>query len=408
MIEDHFDRQFELEQTLEVRGKFEALEELRAIVDARTARDPRILVVGRGKRRRLRRLDVERPLREIDANVLTRQGLLKAVAIAAGRAPEDAETPSAGKSAAALAAPARADALSAGRLILVAEDNATNQKVIVQQLALLGLAADIASDGEQALERWHSGDYALLLTDLHMPAMDGYELTAAIRAAENSERRLPIIALTANALKGEALRCLDAGMDDYLSKPTPLAELKAMLEKWLPAPGDAVSPAPTFTVKHGPPSPPPLPRERGGALTPLSPGGRGAGGEGALGVASSAAVDVSVLAALIGDDPATIREFLLDFRASATTIAAELSAACATGDTAQAGALAHKLKSSARSVGALALGQLCAEIEAAGKIGQSATLTGLWPRFAAEMTAVDAALDELTAQRDTPDREAPQ
>lgn len=125
----------------------------------------------------------------------------------------------------------------------MAEDNETNQKVIVQQLALLGFAADVASDGEQALARWQSGNYALLLSDLHMPKMDGYELTAAIRGAERAAeaenpggaRRIPIIALTANALRGEAVRCLDAGMDDYQSKPTPLAELKAMLEKWLPA-----------------------------------------------------------------------------------------------------------------------------------------------------------------------------
>ncbi|HRG71485.1 MAG TPA: ATP-binding protein, partial [Thauera aminoaromatica] len=217
--------------------------ELHALAAARTADDLRILVVGRGQRRRLRRLDVAGRLWDIDANVLTRQGLLKNVAIAAGRLAADEQAPTIGKSAAALAPPPRADALRQGRLILVAEDNETNQKVIVQQLALLGFAADVASDGEQALARWQSGNYALLLSDLHMPKMDGYELTAAIRGAERAAeaenpggaRRIPIIALTANALRGEAVRCLDAGMDDYQSKPTPLAELKAMLEKWLPA-----------------------------------------------------------------------------------------------------------------------------------------------------------------------------
>ena len=97
------------------------------------------------------------------------------------------------------------------------------------------------------------------------------------------------------------------------------------------------------------------------------------------------------------DDPATIHEFLLDFRASAATIGAELSAACATGQAARAGALAHKLKSSARSVGALALGELCAEMESAGNDGQIAALSRVWPRFEAEMAAVDAALADLTA-----------
>jgi CheY-like chemotaxis protein/HPt (histidine-containing phosphotransfer) domain-containing protein len=335
---------------------------------------PGVVLIERGRRRRPRLAAAD--LVMVDGEAMHRSVFLQAVAIAAGRAPEDAEAPSAGKSAAALAAPARADALSAGRLILVAEDNATNQKVIVQQLALLGFAADIANDGREALARWHGTGYGLLLTDLHMPEMDGYELTAAIRAEERDGQRLPIVALTANALRGEALHCLDAGMDDYLSKPTPLTELKAMMEKWLPAvaatgaarDSAAVSPAPTF------------------------PG----------------AVDVGVLAALVGDDPATIREFLVDFRASATAIAAELSAACAAGDAARAGALAHKLKSSARSVGALALGELCAEIEAAGKSAAVGVLGALHARFAVEMAAVDAALDELTAQPDTPDREAPQ
>ncbi|MDP3036636.1 MAG: Hpt domain-containing protein [Rhodocyclaceae bacterium] len=104
-----------------------------------------------------------------------------------------------------------------------------------------------------------------------------------------------------------------------------------------------------------------------------------------------------MLAALIGDDPAMLREFLRDFRASATTIAAELSAACTAGDAAQAGALAHKLKSAALAVGALTLGEICAELEAAGKAGQSAALADMMLRFNAEMARVAGALEKLTA-----------
>ena len=133
-------------------------------------------------------------------------------------------------------APLREEALRQGRLILIAEDNETNQKVIVRQLALLGYTADIAADGREALERWRTGNYALLLTDLHMPKMDGYELTQAIRAEEKGDKRIPIIALTANALKGEADHCRGVGMNDYRSKPSPLAELKSVLEQWLPNP----------------------------------------------------------------------------------------------------------------------------------------------------------------------------
>lgn len=129
----------------------------------------------------------------------------------------------------------REEALQQGRLILIAEDNAINQQVIFRQLAFLGYFADIADDGCDALARWESGDYALLLTDLNMPKMDGYELGRAIRAGEAGKRRMPIIALTANAMADEAARCASAGMDDFVGKPTRLEVLQAMLEKWLPA-----------------------------------------------------------------------------------------------------------------------------------------------------------------------------
>jgi CheY-like chemotaxis protein/HPt (histidine-containing phosphotransfer) domain-containing protein/anti-sigma regulatory factor (Ser/Thr protein kinase) len=366
---------------IDAEGKPPAPNELRAIIDTRAAQNLNcVIIVGRGKRRLPRRQGADQRVFEIDANVLTRQSVLNAVAIAAGRLLVQ-QQPARGKSAAMLAAPAHAEALHQGRLILVAEDNETNQKVIVRQLGLLGYAADIADDGQAALERWQSGDYGLLLTDLHMPHMDGYELAAAVRAAEKGVRRIPIIALTANALKGEAERCRAIGMDDYLSKPVQLVYLGAMLEKWLPAdavpdlrgePADAVPPAPTL----------------GAGETPTI-----------LPAPTLASLDVSVLAALVGDDPAVIREFLLDFRASATTIAAELAAACATGDAARAGALAHKLKPSARSVGALALGAICAELEDAGKAGRSAALAAPMLRFDKEMATVAAALADLTAHR---------
>ncbi len=126
------------------------------------------------------------------------------------------------------------------------EDNETNQKVILRQLALLGFAADVADNGRLALARWQSGNYALLLSDLHMPEMDGYELTGAIRAREQGAR-IPILALTANALKGEAERCRASGMDDYLSKPLRLADLKAALERWLPAAASMAPPPRRWT-----------------------------------------------------------------------------------------------------------------------------------------------------------------
>ena len=130
----------------------------------------------------------------------------------------------------------RRDAIERNALILVAEDNETNQAVIQYQLSELGYQADIASNGMEALKAWRSGDYALLLTDLQMPEVDGYELARRVREQETSGRRIPIVALSANTLMDEAENCINVGMDAYLSKPVALSELEATLGQWLDAP----------------------------------------------------------------------------------------------------------------------------------------------------------------------------
>ena len=121
-------------------------------------------------------------------------------------------------------------------LILLAEDNETNRHVMQAQLRLLGYACDIAEDGLVAHGLWRSGRYSLLLTDCHMPVMDGFELTALIRQQEPAGTRLPIVAVTANAMLGESERCLAHGMDDYLCKPLRMDDLKLLLQRWLPLP----------------------------------------------------------------------------------------------------------------------------------------------------------------------------
>src|SRR3989338_3954069 len=219
---------------IHTEGVHPLLDELRAAARARPNLDVRFVAIERGGRRQCRVVAAD--LVCLDAEVMHRRAFLDAVAIAAGRAKQSAPEDKHGD-VKAKSALSREDARRQGSLILVAEDNEINQKVIRQQLMLLGQTADIANNGREALERWLSGDYAILFTDLHMPAMDGYELTAAIRAAEKADSgktRIPIIAFTANALKGEAERCIAIGMDDYLSKPVQLVNLKAMLEKWLP------------------------------------------------------------------------------------------------------------------------------------------------------------------------------
>ena len=301
----------------------------------------------------------------VDGNALSRRTFLTAVAVAAGRASLDVEVEKRTSGKIAMIAPSRAEALRQGRLILIAEDNETNQKVILRQLALLGYTADVAADGREALKRWRSGEYALLLTDLHMPEMDGYELTQAIRAEEKEGTRMPIIALTANALKGEAEHCRAAGMDDYRSKPSPLAELKAALDQWMPVVHCAADES-----------------ALSGLTIPAAPQANGV-----------APVDVKVLIGLVGDDPALVHELLQDFRISAAKIAVDLRAACVASQTKAAAAAAHKLKSSALAVGAFALGELCAAIEEAGKAGDSEALSVLLHRFETEMAVVEDYLD---------------
>lgn len=129
---------------------------------------------------------------------------------------------------------ARDQKVTPSRILLV-EDNEINQAVITAQLRMLGYDTVVVGNGLEGLEKWKSDDFGLILTDCHMPEMDGFEMTAEIRELENSGKlpRIPIIAITANALKGESERCLAAGMDDYLSKPVTIATLEKALRIWL-------------------------------------------------------------------------------------------------------------------------------------------------------------------------------
>ncbi len=367
---------------IDTAGRSPPLDELHAAARSQPGLDARFVVIGRGRRRRAR-IEAHN-LVVLDADGMPRLRFLEAVAVAAGRIDEYGLRNQADEVKETMGPLSREHARRQGRLILVAEDNEINQKVIQQQLALLGDVADIAGNGREALKLWQGGAYGILLTDLHMPEMDGYELTAAIRAAEADTARIPIIAFTANALRGEAAHCLAAGMDDYVSKPVQLANLKAMLDKWLPT-------ASAEAIENG------TERAAPAAATPAA--GRElalpAAGSGQADIPASAAVavDVNVLKALVGDDEATIGELLHDFRLSAENIASELRAACATGQAVAAGAWAHKLKSSARSVGALALGELCAGMEQAGKAGDTAALAALLPDFERELVRVESFLE---------------
>ena len=340
--------------------------ELHSALKIRAEFDPPVVlvVVGRGQRRTAR-AEADGVIM-IDGNSLNRRAFVRAVAIAAGRASPEPQAASGTHRVIRSHAPSRDEALRLHRLVLVAEDNEINQNVIRQQLDLLGYTADVATTGREALKRWQSGNYALLLTDLHMPEMDGYDLTLQIRVGERGRARMPIIALTANALAGESARCRAVGMDDYLSKPAPLAALAAVLEKWLPA--------------AAPPTAPAIPES------------------------SVAPLEVGALEALVGSDPQIIDEFLQAFGVSAARSAVALREACAEQRPKAVASIAHNLKSSARAVGASRLGAFCSAMELAGAAGDFALLAELLPAFEREMAVVADYLRSLRVNEGVADR----
>jgi signal transduction histidine kinase/DNA-binding response OmpR family regulator len=117
--------------------------------------------------------------------------------------------------------------------VLLAEDDIVNQKVAVRKLEKLSCRVDVAANGQEAVEMWEKLPYDLVFMDCNMPEMDGYEATRAIRFRESTDKHTPIIAMTANAMKEDHERCLESGMDDYLSKPVQPGKLTEILERWV-------------------------------------------------------------------------------------------------------------------------------------------------------------------------------
>ena len=232
--------------------------------------------------------------------------------------------------------PSVEQAVAEGTLILVVDDHPTNRLVVTRQLNALGYAAETAEDGEQAIELWKTGRYGLLLLDVNMPIKDGFAVARIIRELETDtgDEQTPLIAWTANALRGDAEACFLAGMDDYLAKPASLADLMEKLDYWLPPEDtwnfDGVDPKPDHN-------------------------------------ASSAPVDRAVLTRIAGDDKSMIRDIFKDFRKANDADMIDLDEAVNDGDSDAVRRAAHRIKGASRMIGATRLSAIGDQVEQAAK-----------------------------------------
>ncbi len=223
--------------------------------------------------------------------------------------------------------PAIQEALKNRRLILLAEDNPTNQKVAQLQLTKLGYTVHIVNNGVEAVEAAEVLPYAAILMDCQMPVMDGFEATAIIRKAEQGDgAHIPIIAMTANAMQGDRERCLAAGMDDYVSKPVSPEKLASALSNWVNKP---------VAVE-----PPPAPKHTHGQL-----------------------IDLARITDFIGDEPELIADLLDVFLNSTTILLDKLRAAVERGDAPESKGLAHQAKGACANLGVDTMAEIAAELE---------------------------------------------
>ena len=255
-------------------------------------------------------------------------------------------------------------------LVLLVEDNIVNQEVAREMLESLGCRVHVAADGLEAVDVAYHGEYDVILMDIQMPGMDGYQATRKIRAHEERERgsgvvrrRTPIVALTANAMQGDGEACLEAGMDGYLTKPFRREELLEALR--------------------------PFVGELGRDEAPGSPAAESAAPERA--VVDRRALDA--IRALSTERGATIVARVIDaYLESAPDAFDALRLAVSEKDAAAVEAQAHGLKSSSANVGARELAELAREAEALGRAGQAAEAAAIVERIGMELLRVREAL----------------
>ena len=247
--------------------------------------------------------------------------------------------------------------------VLLVEDNAINQRVARRFLERLGCEVEVVGDGRQAVEACERNRYTFILMDMQMPVMDGLEATRRIRELENGgARRTPIVALTANAMMGTLERCLEAGMDDYLTKPLDISRLQDVLDRFM---GRA-----------------------DGEATPLT-------GPSTAAAAVASNDDKAIrarLADVAGDDEEFIVELVNAFLSGGEETVQELRAAVELGDATAIGRAAHKLKGAAANLHVNVLATLSFDLETRAKSGHKADWRADMEKIAAEFARVSDGL----------------
>jgi signal transduction histidine kinase/AmiR/NasT family two-component response regulator/HPt (histidine-containing phosphotransfer) domain-containing protein len=228
--------------------------------------------------------------------------------------------------------------------VLVVDDNTTNQKVARLMLENFGCRVDVAANGKEAIEMLELLPYDVVFMDCEMPEMDGYEATAEVRRRHAADRHVPVVAMTAKAIQGDRERCLEAGMDDYISKPVRMEDLEAALARWIP---------------HNESSVPAAPK----GLPPAVPDG-----------AAASALDPAVTARLRGlaaaTGPAVLQEIYEAFRSGAADHLTAIRDGTVTNDAEGLRKAAHALKGASANIGARHLAEFCRQLEALGETGR--------------------------------------
>jgi CheY-like chemotaxis protein len=228
----------------------------------------------------------------------------------------------------------RAQPARPGGRILLAEDNVVNQKVAVRLLEKLDYRVEVVPDGLTAVAAWRKGNFDLILMDCQMPVLDGFEATREIRRLEAGTRRIPIVALTANAMKSDEDKCRAAGMDDFVSKPIDRATLYACLDRFLLQDAGAD---------------PPGPQPGGAAVDDRAP----------------APVDWNALLESVGGDEDFARELAVAFIDAGDRHLATIALALGAQDGTALRLAAHSIKGSSSAIGATATTQAATQVEQA-------------------------------------------